>query len=917
MHKIYQKIFLLLFVLGMMVYGNTLNTPFHFDDKQFIVENYDIRDVTNVHAIWHMMGQPSRFVALYTFALNYHVHKLNVLGYHLVNIIIHVMTAWLVWWLCRTLLSLNQGEQQTQRTPHARSLVLWDVDRLALGTALLFLLHPLQTQAVTYISQRFASLSTLWYVLALCLYVKGRLSVARNSWILFVGVGIAGILGVFTKEIVITLPFMILFCEHMFLKAKRPLPTKYSATFKVFFVAFIISFPLMFSFHLKNILCATRLSASHDGDVLTFWKYGLTQFRVFVVFLRLFLLPWGQNLDYDFPASQNLWELKTLFSVCSILGIILIAVKHRRKHPYVVWGILWFFIALLPNFVMRRNVIFEHKMYLPSIGLCLAFNVILWKMLVRKSTDRIIYQWVMLSILVILAFLTIQRNRVWQSDVTLWQDAVRKSPNKARPHNNLGSAYFNLKQYDQALAEYDKAIQYNPHFKEAYNNRSVIYSRLGKLGWALDDVNAALRLQPNFYKALINRGVLYGRMQQWDQAIEQYNQALRIHGFSDEAYNNRGNAYAQLHNYAQAILDYSQAIRINVELREAYNNRGLAYAHLEQYDRALQDFNQALVLNPKAEDVLNNRADVYKSLEQYDRAQKDYEHALALNPQYAQARNKLGILYGMQGQYAQAIVQFNKSLQINAQQPMVYNNRGNAYAFMGKFDLAIQDFDAALAIDPHFEAAQVGKKKAQQRHISEEAISIQTNSTSATSRDVEVQTLYQRAQMYNQSGKYDVAVKMLSEAIEMKSDDYALYLLRGVVYGKQKEYERALADLNYVARARSEWIDVYGNRGNVYRLMGKYDLAIEDYSKVIQLNPNSEKGYYNRGNVYLYKGDAAAAIADYTQALEQNPNMARVYFSRALAYESVGNLKQAYQDARKAQLLGHPVPKRFFNHISP
>src|SRR6185503_14617809 len=187
-----------IFLVGSLIYANTLKAPFVYDDEPFIVYNTNIKDLGNLPAIWHAAAVPSRFISFLSFALNYHFHGLDVAGYHLVNIGIHLINALLVYWLM--LLTLRGHE--------ARRM-------LAAAIALLFLTHPIQTQAVTYITQRFTSLATLFYLAAICFYASGR--VYRKP-IYYAGAVLSAVLAMFTKEIALTLPVAIIMYDFYFLK---------------------------------------------------------------------------------------------------------------------------------------------------------------------------------------------------------------------------------------------------------------------------------------------------------------------------------------------------------------------------------------------------------------------------------------------------------------------------------------------------------------------------------------------------------------------------------------------------------------------------------------------------------------------------------------------------------------------------
>jgi len=209
-------------ILGTIIYSPSFHGFFQFDDNGFIVNNPVIRDINNVQAIWNGFPNPARFIGSYSFALNYHFHQLDVFGFHVVNFVIHCINTILVWWLMSLLLSspgIKEGLVDTkQKIEHKRFNQQKGI--VAFLTALLFLTHPIQTQAVTYITQRFASLATLFYLASVCFYIKGRQEEGRGKvYVLFwLASAIAAILGMLTKQIVLTLPLAVILVEFSLFK---------------------------------------------------------------------------------------------------------------------------------------------------------------------------------------------------------------------------------------------------------------------------------------------------------------------------------------------------------------------------------------------------------------------------------------------------------------------------------------------------------------------------------------------------------------------------------------------------------------------------------------------------------------------------------------------------------------------------
>ncbi|MGO9138557.1 MAG: tetratricopeptide repeat protein [Syntrophales bacterium] len=507
-------------LVGVIAYSNSFDCSFHFDDKSNIVDNVAIRSLSNVKAWWGYV--PSRPIGTLSFALNYHFHRLDVWGYHLVNLAIHVVNAILIWWLVML----------TMATPVMRAQpISKHKGSMALFTALLFVSHPLATQSVTYIVQRLASLATLFYLLSLALYVKGRLWEGyRDARVFFSYAGsiLCAFLGMLTKEIVFTLPFALVLYEFSFIKTdtwKIDLKDRGIQIPIIILWIFITLFLLNFSFRIFNTVPPNQ---GYDYPI-TAWEYLLTQFSVILSYIRLFILPVNQNLDYDYPISHSLLEWHTLLGLLSLAGILALGILLFHRYRLISFGIFWFFLTLSVEssiIPISQNVIFEHRTYLPSMGFFLVLTGVVFYFL----WDR--YMQIASGILILLVLantvLTYERNKVWKTEYDLWSDCIKKSTNKPKPYNNRGFTYFELGNYNQAIGDFDRAIELNPKYAEAYNNRGVAHDRLGNYNLAIEDFDRAIEINPKYAMAYRNRGLSYGRLGNYNQAIEDFKIAAKL-----------------------------------------------------------------------------------------------------------------------------------------------------------------------------------------------------------------------------------------------------------------------------------------------------------------------------------------------------------------------------------------------------
>jgi tetratricopeptide (TPR) repeat protein len=679
-------------LLGIIIYSDSFNCSFHFDDLTRIVDNPAIRNVSDVKAWWNVY--PSRPVGMFTFALNYHFNRLDVQYYHLVNLVIHLINACLVWWL--TMLIFSSPALKHDPLSGQKKVI-------AFFTALLFVSHPLATQSVTYIIQRLTSMAAMFYLLSLALYVKARISDKGNlsKILLFAGSLISAVLAMLTKENAFTLPFAIVLFEFFFLRTK-----KLSVNFRdyrmillpVAFLGFILFLLLKFSF---GIFRPIPPMLGHAYTV-TPLNYLFTQFSVIVKYIQLLFLPINQVLDYDFPLSATFFEIRTVLCFLLLLSLLILAVRSFKRYRIISFGIFWFFLTLSveSGFIPISDVIFEHRTYLPSFGFFLILSSGLCLLLWNK------YRYLPISLFVIIigsySYMTYERNKVWKDELSLWNDNVAKTPGLSRAIMNRGVAWAGLGQWDMALTDYSKAIEINPEFTDAYANRGVACINLDQWDMAINDFSKAIEIDLGFVKAYYNRGVAYGNRGQYDKAIADYSKAIEINPGYALAYDNRGVAWRNRGEYEKAIADYSKAIEIDPDFAKAYSNRGIAYGYLEQWDKALADDSRAIEIDPGYTVAYDNRGVAYSHLGQVDKAIADFTRAIEIDPKNSKAYIDRGVAYDSIRQYNKAIDDYTMAIGIDPKHTKTYYDRAVAWDNLGQYDKAIADYTMAIMIDPNY-----------------------------------------------------------------------------------------------------------------------------------------------------------------------------------------------------------------------
>ncbi|MBT0666274.1 tetratricopeptide repeat protein [Geobacter pelophilus] len=550
---------MLILGVGILAWSNSFGAPFVFDDLTVIVNNPQIRNLYGfLTDPSYFSASPRRFLGYLSFAINYRVNGLHPLGYHAVNLALHLSAAMLLFALCRIIMCRHQENNQNSQTPTFSA---------PLAAALLFTVHPVQTQAVTYITQRFTLLATCFYILTLLGYAKARAAQEAgrprcNGWYA-VSICAAGC-AMFSKEIAFSVPLAVLLLELViFAGTVRQRVTALAPFAAMLLIPFCtVGAAAEPELRVAQTLAATGLPSQAHAD------YVITQAAVFGTYLRLLLLPVKQTLDYNYPHYHSLAAPPVIIGILiitSLLGLSLYLYRRKtRTARLAVFGICWFIAALTVEAVTPlSDVINEHRLYLPTAGAAMTVASVL-VLLSKRFAAKPVNMFLMLMVLV-LGATTWKRNLVWSDELLLWSDAAAKAPGKARPHYNLGT----------------------------------ILSKRGFPEAARQEFMAALAIEPGHARARYNLGVVNGGKGDLEKARRDYQEAIRLAPLLAEAHNSLGVLLSQEGRLDEAMKSYREALRINPAFADARNNLGAALAAKGKLDAALQEFREAVRSDPQ------------------------------------------------------------------------------------------------------------------------------------------------------------------------------------------------------------------------------------------------------------------------------------------------------------------------------
>ena len=499
-----------------------------------------------------------RPLLMFTYWINYQLSK-DPFGFHVLNVVLHVLNGTLLFFIVRKLLALANPRGSNGRL-------------LAGFAAAVFLLHPIQTESVSYVAGRSECLSVLFFFAAFTVFLYRRS--AEASWKVAIAVLALSGAAVASKEHTLVLPGLLLLTDYFwnpgfsFSGMRRNwriyAPLALGGVVGLAFVAKLLAGAPSAGFHIKD---------------LTWYQYFFTECRAFFVYLRLFVFPIGQNLDYDYPISRSILDHGAVFGLAGILLLAGAAIYFRRKYPLASYGFLVYLLLMAPtsSFVPIKDALAERRMYLPMIGLLLIVVAGLDR-LYRLRIDRRKLAAAMGGVAVLLAIATWQRNQVWASDIALWEDTARKAPRNARAHFQLAHAYYMTGRFDDAVAVYAETARLQQPNYDLLLDWGLAYDDAGRPDLAVAKLKQAAALDPDAHVySQIAR--VYAKQSRWPEALEALAQAEKLDPSFAMTYYYRGGVRAKTNDFAGAVADYQHALALGVDpLVETSVRQGLAFA---------------------------------------------------------------------------------------------------------------------------------------------------------------------------------------------------------------------------------------------------------------------------------------------------------------------------------------------------
>lgn len=546
-----------------LIYGRILDAQFVFDDELHIGKNENIGNLASY--LWP--PSRTRYITELTFALNYYFWGLNLFAFHVVNVIFHVFNAALVFLLIRE--TFNTPVMSVYKEDvRGRNRVFY----IAAVSALIFAVHPVQTGAVTYVVQRATVFAGFFYMLSVYLYSRWRRAAVTEGRMRLGPVYVIAVLFTFaaqlTKEICVTLPAMIALYDVAFFNDRKGIKARaYLAPFLSIFIVIPVAVIYRAIAYKSGILQTLNTMVSAET---TPYLYLINQFRVMLTYLRLIILPINQTVDYDYQPAGSLVEPRIIGSLIVLLIIAAITayvyVNARKKRDHLLMlaaaGVVWFavVISIESSVIPIRDYIFEHRLYLPLAGATLVFSTVVFRLTdylsAMKDRAGTVAAAICVAIVVPLGIAAYARNAIWTSPIAFWSDAVRKSPMKARDHDNLGSSFKMAGYLNEALSEYEIAVRLDPKLPTARKNLGSTYYMKERFSEAAREFEMLIELQPGRPDAYTNLADAYHGLGMTNEAIAGYKESLRLSPNGTVNHYNLGVVYEQTGDIDSAISHY-------------------------------------------------------------------------------------------------------------------------------------------------------------------------------------------------------------------------------------------------------------------------------------------------------------------------------------------------------------------------
>ncbi|MBN3038479.1 MAG: tetratricopeptide repeat protein [Candidatus Omnitrophica bacterium] len=555
----------LIAILGLVIYANSLHGEFLWDDFHLVKQNKYITEWSGLPKVFtggigKGAGRTYHFyrpLQLITYMIDYNFWGLNVFGYHLSNVLIHILVAFAVYWFIN---------------------VVFRDRLLALFSGLLFVVHPVHVEAVSYIAGRADPLAILFLLVSFIFYIR---FIEAKKASLYVFCCLSYILAILSKEGALFLPVLLLVYHYAFGKKLE---------FKSFAPLLAVAL-----FYIILRFTALRSLLMHVDSTTTLAERIPGFFVAIVGYLRLLVLPFDLHLGYGGVLFR--WSYpQALLGVVLVIILLSLGIVKRKSNSLISFSILWFFTALLPfsNIYPINAYMAEHWLYLSSLGFFLILADVLCRVY-RKVETKSIAVFCLVAILSFYSYLTIKQNRYWREPLNFYQQTIKYVKDNPTVYNNLGIIYGDMGDMKKAESLFKASIELEPTYADPYFNLGRVYIFLNQKDKAIATYEKAIELYPDapYAGTYYNLGYLYDTKGNKQKAVSAYKKAIEVDPYHLDANNNLAILFSKIGKDKEAIEFFKRVIQINPDYASAYSNLAVIYHREGMHELALKYYNKA------------------------------------------------------------------------------------------------------------------------------------------------------------------------------------------------------------------------------------------------------------------------------------------------------------------------------------
>jgi len=560
----------ILTIVVLSVFYPSLDNGFvEWDDDLFLRDNVLIKSISlkNIGRMFSSFHSGLyKPILMLVYAVEYHFFQLNPFIYHFNNLLLHMINVVIVFYLVQKISN--------------DSIV-------SFLTALLFGIHPMHVESVAWVSDRKDLLSTFFILAALASYL--RYIDKRNSGA-YLKVAFLFICSLLVKPTGVTFPFLLFALDY--LKNRR---IDKNAIFEKIPLLCLAAVMIMVSVYGVSSVLRSNISVNFPGNII------YAAYTIYFYINKLFL-PVNLSCYYGYPSSfVDLGLPAVIMSIVVLTGLVSMVIIKFKKDRHMVFGILFFFITLLP--VMQivksgRSVVNDRYTYLSYIGLFIIISRVIVNIFNRYSKFRMILAPILLVWILTLGLLSNQRIEVWSDSLSLWEDAHMKRPMEYIPYLNKGVAYYKKGMLKEAMQDFKRAMLLDNNNVLVHTNLGVLYCRMKEYEKGIFHLKRAISINPDHADAYYNLGSAYYGQGKLDLAMSNYTIAIEKNPFKIKAFIDRGTIFGIQGKVDDAIRDFTKVIEFDPYRYIGYHNRGLAYYRKGLYQKAIKDFDKVIEMDP-------------------------------------------------------------------------------------------------------------------------------------------------------------------------------------------------------------------------------------------------------------------------------------------------------------------------------